>query len=59
LETNIKKEEQKRAQAKQQDEQEEEQKKEEMKDLEVQKKNETPVAVQIAKTKSERRPGAG
>lgn len=59
LETNIKKEEQKRMQAKQQEEQEEEQKKVQMEELKEQKKNETPVAVQIAKTKSERRPGAG
>lgn len=59
LETEIKKEEQKREQAKQQEAQEEEQQKVEMEDLQEQKKNETPVAVQLAKTKSERRPGAG
>lgn len=60
LEGQIKQEEQKRKQQDQQEKQEEEQKKEQqMTELEEQKKNDVPLAVQQARSKSERRPGAG
>lgn len=60
LEMDVQKREQERKQADEQRKQEEEQKKEEQKQLEEQKKKEeVPLAVQQARTKSERRPGAG
>lgn len=60
LESEIQKEAQKRQQEEQQKEQEEEQEKQQMEQLEEQKKKEdVPLAVKQARTKSERRPGAG
>lgn len=60
LESDIRKEAQKRQQEEQQKEQEEEQEKQQMAQLEEQKKQqEVPLAVKQARTKSERRPGAG
>ena len=59
LESDIRKEADKRKQRDQEREQEEEQEKQKLVELEVKKKQEAPMAVKQAQTKSERRPGAG
>lgn len=59
LESDIRKEAQKRKQMEQEREKEKEQEKQKMEELEQKKKQEVPLAVKQAQTKSERRPGAG